>query len=59
MSAEELKPLRVYVIRRRINWRYIATRAAVGFLFALGAVALAAAGYLLAWQVQTIAGYLS
>jgi len=56
MSAQELKPLRTYVIRRRLNWRYIATRAAVGALFALGAAALAAEFYILAGLAQIIAG---
>ena len=56
MSSEELKPLRTYVIRRSLNWRYIATRAAVGALFTLGAAALAAELYLIAGLAQTIAG---
>jgi hypothetical protein len=43
-------------IKRRLNWRAIATRAAVTGLFVLGAAALAAELYLLAGLVQTIAG---
>jgi hypothetical protein len=53
-SSNELP--HVYRIERRLNWGYIATRAAVAGLFFLGAAALSAELYLLAGLIPQIIG---